>query len=74
MKNQVLSIWNDGGELSTEDFSHMFERFYTGQNGNSGIGLALSKEIVEMHGWNLVRKMTGMAYVYQWYATVNLGQ
>ena len=22
---------------------------------------------------NLVRKMTGMAYVYQWYATVNLG-
>ena len=24
----------------------MFERFHTGQNGNSGIGLALSKEIV----------------------------
>ena len=55
-KNQVLSIWNDGGELSTEDFSHMFERFYTGQNGNSGIGLALSKEIVEMHGWKLSAK------------------
>ena len=55
-KNQVLSIWNDGGELSTEDFSHMFERFYTGQSGNSGIGLALSKEIVEMHGWKLSAK------------------
>ena len=55
-KNQVLSIWNDGGELSTEDFSHMFERFYTGQNGNSGIGLALSKETVEMHGWKLSAK------------------
>ena len=55
-KNQVLSIWNDGGELSTEDFSHMFVRFYTGQNGNSGIGLALSKEIVEMHGWKLSAK------------------
>lgn len=55
-KNQVLSIWNDGGELSTEDFSHMFERFYTGQNGNSGIGLAPSKEIVEMHGWKLSAK------------------
>ena len=55
-KNQVLSIWNDGEELSTEDFSHMFERFYTGQNGNSGIGLALSKEIVEMHGWKLSAK------------------
>lgn len=34
----------------------MFERFYTGQNGNSGIGLALSKEIVEMHGWKLSAK------------------
>lgn len=55
-KNQVLSIWNDGGELSTEDFSHMFERFHTGQNGSSGIGLALSKEIVEMHGWKLSAK------------------
>lgn len=55
-KNQVLSIWNDGGELSTEDFSHMFERFYTGENGNSGIGLALSKEIVEMQGWKLSAK------------------
>ena len=55
-KNQVLSIWNDGGELSTEDFSHMFERFHTGQNGNSGIGLAISKEIVEMHGWKLSAK------------------
>mgnify|MGYP000635832058 FL=1 len=55
-KNQVLSIWNDGGELSTEDFFHMFERFHTGQNGNSGIGLALSKEIVEMHGWKLSAK------------------
>ena len=55
-KNQVLSIWNDGGELSTEDFSHMFERFHTGQNGNSGIGLALSKEIVEIHGWKLSAK------------------
>ena len=55
-KNQVLSIGYDGGERSTEDFSHMFERFHTGQNGNSGIGLALSKEIVEMHGWKLSAK------------------
>ncbi|MFR6581762.1 MAG: ATP-binding protein [Ruminococcus sp.] len=42
--------------LAREDFSHMFERFHTGQNGNSGIGLALSKEIVEMHGWKLSAK------------------
>ena len=73
-KNQVLSIWNDGGELSTEDFSHMFERFYTGQNGNSGIGLLSQKKSLKCTDGNLVRKMTGMAYVYQWYATVNLGQ
>ena len=28
---------------------HIFERFYMGKSGKSGIGLALTKEIIHLH-------------------------
>lgn len=48
-----LSILNDGCQLSDEDLRHIFDRFYIGKTGNTGIGLALTKEIAELHGWKL---------------------
>lgn len=50
---EKLTIWNDGGHLSDEDVKHIFDRFYTGKTGNTGIGLALTKEIATLHGWKL---------------------
>ena len=32
---------------------HIFDRFYTGKSGNTGIGLAIAKEIITLHGWEL---------------------
>ena len=46
---QIL-IWDDGKGFAKEDLPHLFERFYRGQNPQGsgiGIGLALSKEIIE---------------------------
>ncbi len=55
-----LTVWNDGDGLSDEDLRHIFDRFYTGKTGNTGIGLALTKEIAELHGWRLsVKRMKG---------------
>ncbi len=51
-----LSIWNDGPTLSDEELSHIFERFYTSSNGNTGIGLALAKEIIKLHGYGIIAK------------------
>lgn len=51
-----LSIWNDGTTLSDEELSHIFERFYTSSNGNTGIGLALAKEIIKLHGYSIIAK------------------
>jgi signal transduction histidine kinase len=51
--SRSLSVWNDGEKLSKEDAAHIFERFYIGKNGSTGIGLALTKEIIERHGWQL---------------------
>jgi signal transduction histidine kinase len=47
---KTLSIWNHGRELSKEEAVHIFDRFYIGKNGSTGIGLALTKEIIERHG------------------------
>lgn len=45
-----ILIWDNGEGFVEEDIPHLFERFYRGQNANEGgigIGLALSKEIIE---------------------------
>ena len=49
---QIL-IWDTGTGFAKEDIPHLFERFYRGKNSISdgiGIGLALSKEIIESQG------------------------
>lgn len=45
-----ILIWDEGEGFAKQDIPHLFERFYRGQNaheGGIGIGLALSKEIIE---------------------------
>lgn len=45
-----IFIWDEGEGFAKEDLPHLFERFYRGKNageGGIGIGLALSKEIIE---------------------------
>ena len=53
-----LVIWDDGTPISQESLKHLFERFYTGPNGNTGIGMSLTKEIVEQHGWKIKAENT----------------
>lgn len=48
-----LTVWDDGNPISEDSLKHLFERFYTGKNGNTGIGMSLTKEIVEQHGWKI---------------------
>ena len=35
--------------IAEENIPHIFDRFYMGRSGKSGIGLALTKEIVHLH-------------------------
>lgn len=48
-KETVVKIKDDGNGIDEEDFEHLFDRFYSGVNGNTGIGLALSQEILNLH-------------------------
>lgn len=58
-----IRIWDTGNGFAKEDIPHLFERFYRGQNAKSGgigIGLALSKEIIErQNGTVCARNLLG---------------
>ena len=45
----TIRIQDDGDGIAAEDLPHIFDRFYMGQSGKSGIGLALTKEIIHLH-------------------------
>lgn len=44
---------NDGTPPSKDDLPHVFERFYRGESGECGIGLALSREYLERLGGSI---------------------
>ncbi|MDN4523325.1 sensor histidine kinase [Fictibacillus fluitans] len=46
----ILSVEDDGKGLVNGTEQEVFERFYKGNNGGTGIGLAISKVIIEAHG------------------------
>lgn len=54
--SRQLTVWNDGGQVSDEDMKHVFDRFYIGPAGSTGIGLALTREIVTSLGWTITAK------------------
>ncbi|MBQ6039842.1 MAG: HAMP domain-containing histidine kinase [Oscillospiraceae bacterium] len=53
-----IRISNDCTALSDDTLSHLFERFYTGREGNTGIGLSISRELIALHGWHIIAART----------------
>lgn len=49
----VCEVANDGEPISREDAAHAFDRFYKGERGSTGIGMALAREYVRLHGGTL---------------------
>ena len=48
-RHVTIQIQDDGDGIAEEDIPHIFDRFYMGKSGKSGIGLALTKEIIHLH-------------------------
>lgn len=48
-RNVTIRIQDDGDGIAEADLPHIFDRFYMGKSGKSGIGLALTKEIIHLH-------------------------
>ena len=45
----TIRIQDNGDGIAEADLPHIFDRFYMGKSGKSGIGLALTREIIHMH-------------------------
>ena len=45
----AIRIQDDGDGIAEADLPHIFDRFYMGRSGKSGIGLALTREIIHLH-------------------------
>lgn len=41
-----ITIFNDGEHIDAKDLPYIFDRFYKGKGGNTGIGLSITKEII----------------------------
>lgn len=46
----MIRIANDGRTVSEEDAAHLFERFYKGAGGQTGLGMNLSLEYMQLMG------------------------
>lgn len=44
-----VHIIDDGDGILSKDMPHIFERFYKGKGGNFGIGLSMTKDIIEKY-------------------------
>jgi two-component system sensor histidine kinase CssS len=49
-KRVLIKFWNDGPEIEPEKIEDIFNKFNKGKSGEYGLGLAISKIIIEAHG------------------------
>lgn len=52
----LLTISDDGVGFQKNDLPNIFERFYKGKKGNFGLGLPISKNIIEKHDGKIIAK------------------
>lgn len=49
----VATIQDDGEGIDEDEMKRIFEPFYSGKRTGTGLGLALSKELIELHGGSI---------------------
>jgi signal transduction histidine kinase len=59
----ILSVKDDGEGISSQDLPYIFDRFYKGKHGNSGLGLSIVHRCVELlHGTIEVENKDGALF------------
>lgn len=54
-----LTISDDGPGINESDLPNIFERFYKGNKGIFGLGLAISKNVIDKHGGKIRAESSG---------------
>lgn len=48
-KTVSIKVLDDGPGMETQELPHVFERFYKGKKGSTGLGMTITKAIIEKH-------------------------
>ena len=67
INNVILSVKDDGNGIDEADLPNIFKRFYKGKAGKHGIGLAITKAIVEQHSGEIYARNTdtGAEFIFK---------
>ncbi|NMM62012.1 HAMP domain-containing histidine kinase [Clostridium sp. P21] len=60
----LLTISDDGPGFEKSDLPNIFERFYKGKKGNLGLGLSISKNIIEKHKGTITAKNSNLGALF----------
>lgn len=61
----VLDIFNDGPNIKKEHIDHIFKNLYKDKTGNFGLGLAITKKIIDFYKGDIkaVNRESGVSFV-----------
>ena len=64
----VIEIYNDGPSIREEHIGKIFDNFYKDKTGNFGLGLAISKKIVDFYkgGISAVNRDKGVSFIIKY--------
>jgi two-component system sensor histidine kinase CssS len=64
----ILDIYNDGPNISTKSIHRIFENLYKDKTGNFGLGLAITKKIVDFHKGEIkaVNRDKGVSFIIKY--------
>ncbi len=60
-----IVIIDDGPGIDDKVLPNIFERFYKGKNGNFGLGLSISKNIIERHNGKIAAENTELGALFR---------
>jgi len=64
-KNIEVLVSDDGPGIDEKELPYVFERFYKGKKGNFGLGLAISKNVIEKHRGQISAENSGSGAVFK---------
>lgn len=64
----VIEIYNDGPKIKEEHIGKIFDNFYKDKTGNFGLGLAISKKIVDFYkgGISALNREKGVSFIIEY--------
>jgi len=64
----VLEIYNDGDNIKSKNIERIFDNLYKDKTGNFGLGLAISKKIIDFYHGEIeaINRETGVSFIIKY--------